>query len=95
MSQRDPIDPFTLRINDAFNFSGGLTVLVGTLESGSPKLLAPCDVELIVDGQRQAVVHLEAERTSGPLSRGERAVETRFPVAADTLRGRNCLLVHR
>lgn len=89
------IDPFTLRVDEVFEFSGGLTVFVGALEAGSPKLLAPCDVQLIVEGQFQAVIRLDAERTSGPLSQGRRAVETRSAVAVASLRGRDCLLIHR
>lgn len=89
------VTPFVLRVDDVFAFSGGVTVLVGRLESGAPAMLAPCNVELIVDGQSRGEIQLESERMQGPRSAGHRAVETRADLEPAELRGRDCVLIHR
>ncbi len=86
---------YTLRIEEVFNFDGGVTVLIGRLESGSPPALAPSSVELVVDGCSRGQIRLESDRMPGPGSEGRRAVETRADIRAEELRGRRCLLVHR
>ncbi|XXT18988.1 hypothetical protein WME94_53070 [Sorangium sp. So ce429] len=89
------VPPYTLRVEEVFNFGGGVTVLAGKLETGSPPVLAPSNVELIVDGCSRGEIALESERMPGPGSEGRRAVETRANIRAEELRGRRCLLVHR
>lgn len=89
------VSPFTLRVEEVFALHGGVTVFVGNLESGSPKLLAPCTVELFVEGASRGTLELESERMPGPKSMGRRAVETRAALNVAELRGRQCLLVHR
>ncbi|WP_159397478.1 hypothetical protein [Sorangium cellulosum] len=42
-----------------------MTALVGTLESGSPPVLAPSNVELIVDGCLRGEIALESARMPG------------------------------
>jgi hypothetical protein len=64
------------------------------VESGSPRALAPCDAELIVDGQSRGTIRIDAERMPGPGSAGRRAVETRAALDAAELRGRDCRLIH-
>ena len=65
MKQETRIPPFVLRVSEVFSFSGGITVLVGELESGAPQVLAPCDVELIVGHQSRGQIRLESERMPG------------------------------
>ncbi|MGK3988344.1 hypothetical protein WME99_35205 [Sorangium sp. So ce136] len=87
--------PYTLRVEEVFDFGGGVTVLAGELEAGSPPVLAPSTVELIVDGRSLGAIALDSERMPGPGSEGRRAVETRANIRAEDLGGRRCLLVHR
>lgn len=89
------IPPFVLRVDDAFAFSGGVTVLVGRLESGAPSMLAPCNAELVVEGQSRGEIWLESERMQGPRSAGRRAVETMAHLEVAELRDRDCVLIHR
>lgn len=91
----DPVPPFVLRVDDVFAFSSGVTVLVGRVESGVPSLLAPCNAELVVDGQSRGEIRLESERMPGPRSANRRAVETKARLEATELRGKDCVLIHR
>lgn len=89
------ISTFTFVVEDVFAFSGGITVFVGrAAQEPAPKVLAPCDVEVVVDEQPLGRVHLTAERTSGRRL-GVRAVETRDPVDVAALRGHQCVLIYR
>lgn len=89
------IAPFTFKIEDAFLFQSGVTVLTGSIIDGHPVLLAPCRVELVIDGEARAVLELESERMSGDGPGGRRAVETRAQLPIADIRASNCLLVHR
>lgn len=89
------VTPFVLRIEQIFSFSGGITVLVGTLESGTPSAVAPCDVEFFVGDQSRGKIRLDSERMPGPDSKGRRAVETKARIRADEIRDLRCVLIHR
>lgn len=52
------VSPYVSRVEDVFKFRDGATVLVGMLESGSPRALAPCDVELIWTSTRSECLDL-------------------------------------
>lgn len=93
--QEARISPFVLNIVEVFSLAGGVTVLVGKLESGSPPVLAPCIVELLIDDQSRGEIRLDSERMPGPGSMGRRAVETRALIRAEELRDQPCRLVHR
>lgn len=93
MTVKGVVGPFTLRVEDIFEFAGGVTVVVGRLEGGDSTLLTPSEVELIVDGESQGHIKLDSERMPGPRSVGKRIVETRASLGA--VRGRDCRLVHR
>lgn len=95
MVNKAHVPPFVLRLEEVFNFSSGVTVLVGTLESGAPSVLAPCDVELVIGDQSRGKIRLEAERMLGPGSKERRAVETKAEVRADEVREQRCVLIHR
>lgn len=87
------ISAFTFAVEDAFALSGGVTVFVGRPGPG-PKVLAPCDVDVVVDDQLLTRVRLTAERAQGSHS-GVRSVETKHPVDVAAIRGHRCVLVHR
>jgi hypothetical protein len=89
------IPDFTLIVDDVFEFGSGVTVFVGRVSGEcAPVVLAPCSVELIVDGVSAGLVALTQERSFGA-SAGVRSLETTDPIAAGSIRGRCCLLVHR
>lgn len=89
------ISEFTFAVEDVFAFSDGLIVFVGrpSREPG-PKVLVPCDADVVVEDHVVGRVHLSAERGAGHRA-GLRAVETRSPLDVAAIRGRRCVLVHR
>lgn len=90
------IPTFTFVVDDAFAFSGGITVFVGrSAQEPSPDVLAPCEVEVVVDEQSLGTIHLTAERSRGQRDPGVRAVETRNALDLASIRGHRCLLIHR
>ena len=87
------ISAFTFAVEDTFAFSNGVTVFVGRPEPAI-KVLAPCDVDVVVDDQLVGRIRLTAERVQGSHA-GVRSVETRHPVDVAAIRGARCVLVHR
>lgn len=88
-----PDGPFTLLVEDALPLGGGTTILMGRLEATWPPTLAPCKVELMIDGRFRGIIDLVCERPAP--ATGLRAVETRAPVDIDEIRSRPTRLVHR
>lgn len=89
------IPGYTFVVEDVFDFAGGVVVFVGrpSPEPG-PDRLAPCDVDMVVEGQVVGRLHVAAERAGGHRP-GLRSLETRGPLDVASMRGRQCLLVHR
>jgi hypothetical protein len=87
------ISAFTFAVEEVFAFSDGVTVFVGRPDPAA-KVLAPCDVDVMVDDHLLARARLTAERTQGRRA-GLRSVETRHPVDVAAIRGHQCILVYR
>ena len=95
MKQDTPDEAYSLKVEEVFHLGDGTTVLVGSLQSGSPLFLAPSEVDMFIDDGHVGRISLVSERMPGPGSKGRRAVETKSPIHANDIRGHRCLLVRR
>ncbi len=94
--EKNPIKPYELDVAEIFRFGDGSTIFVGPL-STELKIITPCRVEVLLDGNHLTDVDLVGERSPGPkVPPGYRIVYTNAPITIDaSIAPSRIKLVHR